>query len=109
VARIPLFLFALLIVRGAPAALYGHTVGRRGALAAGLLQATSLPVIVTAASIGVAIHAIAPVTASALVAADLLSVLASPLIALGVIRAGRTQTQPNLVSLSRRYEGKRKQ
>jgi len=79
VARIPLFLFALLIVRGAPAALYGHTVGRRGAVAAGLLQATSLPVIVTAASIGVAIHATAPVTASALVAASLLSVLASPL------------------------------
>jgi len=94
VARIPLFLLALLIVRGAPAALYARTVGRRGAVAAGLLQATSLPVIVTAASIGVAIHAIAPVTASALVAAGLISVLAFPLIALGVIRAGRTQAQP---------------
>ena len=94
VARIPLFLFALLIVRGAPAALYAHTLSKRGAVAAGLLQATSLPVIVTAASIGVAIHAIAPVTASALVAAGLMSVLAFPLIALGVIRAGRTQTQP---------------
>ncbi len=94
VARIPLFLLALLIVRGAPAALYARTVGRRGAVAAGLLQATSLPVIVTAASIGVAIHAIAPVTASALVAAGLMSVLAFPLIALGVIRAGRTQAQP---------------
>jgi hypothetical protein len=34
------------------------------------------------------------VTASALVAADLLSALAFPLIALGVIRADRTQTQP---------------
>src|SRR6266567_2927536 len=79
VARIPLFLLALLIVRGAPAALYARTVGRRGAVAAGLLQATSLPVIVTAASIGVAIHAIAPVTASALVAAGLMSVLAFPL------------------------------
>ena len=73
-ARIPLFLLSLLIVRGAPAALYARAAGRRGAVAAGLLQATSLPVIVTAASIGVAIHAIAPVTASALVAAGLLSV-----------------------------------
>src|SRR6185437_5867822 len=53
-ARIPLFLLALLIARGAPAALYAHTVGSRGAVAAGFLQATSLPVIVTAASIGVA-------------------------------------------------------
>jgi hypothetical protein len=50
-ARIPLFLLALLIARGAPAALYAHTAGRRGAVAAGFLQATSLPVIVTAASI----------------------------------------------------------
>ncbi len=58
---------------------------------AGLLQATSLPVIVTAASIGLAIHAIAPVTASALVAAGLLSVLAFPLTALSVIRAGRIE------------------
>jgi Kef-type K+ transport system membrane component KefB len=76
VARIPLFLFALLIVRGTPAALYTHTVGRRGAVAAGLLQATSLPVIVTAASIGVAIHAIAPVTASALVAVGWMTAVA---------------------------------
>jgi Kef-type K+ transport system membrane component KefB len=77
-ARIPLFLLSLLIVRGAPAALYARAVGRRGAAAAGLLQATSLPVIVTAASIGLAIHAVAPVTASVLVAAGLLSVLVFP-------------------------------
>jgi Kef-type K+ transport system membrane component KefB len=93
-ARIPLFLLALLIARGAPAALYAHTVGSRGAVAAGFLQATSLPVIVTAASIGVATRVVAPVTASALVAAGLMSVLAFPLIALTVIRAGRTQPQP---------------
>lgn len=66
-------------------------LGTRGAVAAGLLQATSLPVIVTAASIGLAIHAIAPVTASALVASGLLSVLVFPLAALSVIRAGRIE------------------
>jgi Kef-type K+ transport system membrane component KefB len=90
-ARIPLFLLALLIVRGAPAALYARAVGRRGAVAAALLQATSLPVIVTAASIGLAIHAIAPVTASALMAAGLLSVLVFPLTAPTVTRAGRIE------------------
>jgi Kef-type K+ transport system membrane component KefB len=94
VARIPLFLLALLIMRGAPAVLYVCAVGRRGAVAAGFLQATSLPVIVTAASIGVAIRVVAPVTAAALVAAGLMSVLLFPPIALGVIRAGRTQPQP---------------
>ena len=60
-------------------------------VAAGFLQATSLPVIVTAASIGLAIHAIAPVTASALVAAGLLSVLVFPLAALSVIRTGHIE------------------
>jgi Kef-type K+ transport system membrane component KefB len=93
VARIPLFLLALLIVRGAPAALYARTVGWRGAIAAGFLQATSLPVIVTAAAIGVAIRVVAPVTASALVAAGMLSVLIFPVIALGLTRTDRTQTQ----------------
>lgn len=92
VARVPLFLLALLIVRGAPAVLYVRAVGRRGAVAAGFLQATSLPVIVTAASIGTAIHAIAPVTAPALVAAGLLSVLFFPASALGVIRGGQTRS-----------------
>jgi Kef-type K+ transport system membrane component KefB len=92
-ARIPLFLLALLIVRGSPAVLYARTVGRRGAVAAGLLQATSLPVIVTAASIGVSLRVVAPKTAAALVAAGLLSVLIFPALALGVTRADRTETQ----------------
>jgi Kef-type K+ transport system membrane component KefB len=90
-ARIPLFLLVLLLVRGAPAALYVRTVGRRGAVAAGFLQATSLPVIVTAASIGVAIGVVAPVTAAALVAAGLLSVLVFPLAALTLVRGDRSQ------------------
>src|SRR6266550_4226962 len=47
-ARVPLFLLALLVVRGAPALLYRRAVGTRNAAAAGLLQATSLPFIVTA-------------------------------------------------------------
>jgi len=93
-ARIPLFLLTLLVVRGAPAALYVRAVGRRGAVAAGFLQATSLPVIVTAASIGVAIGVVAPVTAAALVAAGLLSVLMFPLVALAVAGGDRNQPQP---------------
>jgi Kef-type K+ transport system membrane component KefB len=81
-ARVPLFLVALLVVRGLPAALYARVLGRRRAAIAGLLQATSLPFIVTATSIGVSIGAVAPVTAAALVAAGLLSVVLFPLVAL---------------------------
>src|SRR3712207_6129600 len=40
--QVPVFLVALLVVRGLPAVLYRNALGRTGSLAAGLLQATSL-------------------------------------------------------------------
>jgi Kef-type K+ transport system membrane component KefB len=85
-ARVPLFLVALFIVRFAPAFLYRRPLGSTGAHVAGLLQATSLPFIVTAAQIGVSIGVIAPVTAAALISAGLLSVLVFPAIALARAR-----------------------
>ena len=84
--RVPLFLLALLVVRGVPAALYASTVGRRRAVAAGLLQATSLPFLVTATSIGVTLGEIKPITAAALVSAGLLSVVIFPLVAVTLLR-----------------------
>src|SRR6266496_4213676 len=87
-ARVPLFLLALLAVRGLPALLGLRANGTRPTLALGLLQATSLPFIVTATQIGVALGKISSVTAAALVCAGLLSVLIFPLIALGLLRRG---------------------
>jgi Kef-type K+ transport system membrane component KefB len=90
--KVPLFLLALLVVRGAPAALYAPEVGRRGAVAAGLLQATSLPFLVTATQIGVTLGQIRGDTAAALVSAGLLSVVIFPLVALGLLgRTGRAE------------------
>ncbi|MEA2972885.1 MAG: hypothetical protein QOG82_1343 [Actinomycetota bacterium] len=86
VARVPLFLLGLLIVRGVPAALYARTIGRRKAVAAGLLQATSLPFLVTATQIGVALGEIKPVNGAALVSAGLLSVIIFPLVAVTLLR-----------------------
>jgi Kef-type K+ transport system membrane component KefB len=86
-ARVPLFLAALLVVRALPALLYAPTIGRRWAAAAGLLQATSLPFLVTATSIGVTLGEITPVTAAALVTAGLLSVIVFPLVAVTLLRA----------------------
>ena len=83
---VPLYLLALLLVRAAPAWLHLRTLGRRATLAAGLLQATSLPFIVTATQIGVATGRIAPVTATELVFAGLLSVLIFPAVALSLLR-----------------------
>ena len=96
--RVPLFLLAILLVRGAPALLYRSTVGpKASAAAAGLLQATTLPLLVTAADIGVTLGAITPVTAAALISAGLLSVLIFPLVALGLLAhdaAGRAARVP---------------
>lgn len=85
-ARIPLFLLALLVVRAVPALLYKPTIGRRQAVAAGLLQATSLPFLVTTSQIGVAVGTIKPVTGAALVSAGLLSCVIFPLLSLSLLR-----------------------
>ena len=51
-AAVPLFLLALLLVRGLPALRYSRVLDRRETIVAGLLQATSLPFLVTATAIG---------------------------------------------------------
>jgi Kef-type K+ transport system membrane component KefB len=84
--RVPVFLVALLVVRGVPAFVYRPLVGSKGAVAAGLLQATSLPFIVAAMDIGLSIHAVTQATAAAFIAAGLLSALVFPVVALGVLR-----------------------
>ena len=70
--RVPVFLLALLVVRGLPALLRLRD-GLKPTLALGLLQATSLPFIVTTTQIGVMLGKITPLTAAALVCAGLLS------------------------------------
>lgn len=93
-ARVPLFLLALLLIRGLPALLYVSTIGRRPALAAALLQATSLPFIVAATQIGMDLGELSAVNGTALVMAGLLSVLIFPPIALGIMRGAPTADEP---------------
>jgi Kef-type K+ transport system membrane component KefB len=87
-ARVPIFLAALLVVRALPALLY-RPLAERGSqlVAGGLLQATSLSIPVVAGQIGVDLGLIAPTTYVALVAAGLLSVVVFPLVALSLLRA----------------------
>jgi Kef-type K+ transport system membrane component KefB len=92
-ALVPLFLLAMLVVRGIPALLWAHSLGGRETAASALLQATSLPFIVTATQIGTATNLMSPVTAAALVCAGLLSVAVFPAVALVVLR-GATVTEP---------------
>ena len=89
---IPLFLLALLLVRGLPALLYRPLLDRRETLVAGLLQATSLPFLVTATAIGGDLGLIGAGEAAALVGAGLLSVLLFPAVGLALLR--RAVTNP---------------
>src|SRR5436190_9152559 len=83
--RLPLFLLALLVVRALPALLYRGRFGVRRTAAAGLLQATSLSFIVVATQIGLALKIMSPATATALVAAGLVSVVVFPALAFSLI------------------------
>ena len=85
---VPIFLAALVAVRGIPALLYRRVIDRRQTLVAALMQATSLPFIVAATAIGVSLHLLNAAESAALIAAGLLSVLLFPLIGLTLLRRG---------------------
>jgi Kef-type K+ transport system membrane component KefB len=102
-ARIPVFLAALLLARGLPALLYRRLLGGREVTAAALLQATSLPFIVAAAEIGVALGVLAESTAASMIAAGLLSVVAFPPVALSLLRRGQESTAAANPTSNRRH------
>ncbi|MGH8982347.1 MAG: cation:proton antiporter [Acidimicrobiia bacterium] len=78
-------LVGLLLARGLPALLYRPLVGMRRAVAAGLLQATSLTFLVVAAHLGRELEVFDAAAASALLAAGLLSVVLFPPLALALL------------------------
>jgi Kef-type K+ transport system membrane component KefB len=84
--KVPIFLAALLVARGLPAFVYRHAIGSDRAVIAAVLQATSLPFIVAATTIGVEMHLMGTAEASALVAAGLLSVLLFPVTGLTLLK-----------------------
>jgi Kef-type K+ transport system membrane component KefB len=88
VARVPLFLLAIFVVRGLPAVVYVRLLGRSRSVVAGVLQATSLPFIVAATQIGLQLGVVSRASAAGLVAAGLLSVVISPALGLMLLRRG---------------------
>ncbi|WP_433038948.1 cation:proton antiporter [Actinomycetospora sp. CA-053990] len=92
-AKVPIFLAALLVVRALPAGLYaGLAGGGRRLVAAGLVQATSLSIPVVAGAIGVDLGVILPSTYAALVAAGLVSVIVFPPVASSLLSGGHEDT-----------------
>ncbi|CAA9337819.1 MAG: hypothetical protein AVDCRST_MAG07-2189 [uncultured Frankineae bacterium] len=80
--QVPIFLFALIVVRALPALAYRSVLSGRDVLCAGLLQATSLPFLVVGAALGLELEVLGPGDAAALVAAGLVSVVLFPALAL---------------------------
>jgi Kef-type K+ transport system membrane component KefB len=89
-AMVPVFLVALLLVRGVPALLYRRVLDGRRTLVAAILQATSLPFIVAATAIGLELGLLDAAESAALIGAGLLSVLIFPLLGLTLLRGAPT-------------------
>jgi Kef-type K+ transport system membrane component KefB len=83
-ALLPALVAAILLVRGGPALLFRGRVGSRPAVAAGLLQATTLTFPVVVAEVGRSLGLLTPATAAALLGAALVSVLLFPALALAL-------------------------
>jgi Kef-type K+ transport system membrane component KefB len=83
-ALMPAVLVGILIVRAGPALLYRRKLGARPAMAAGLLQATTLTFPVVVAEVGRSLGLLTSATSAALVGAALLSVLIFPSVALAL-------------------------
>jgi Kef-type K+ transport system membrane component KefB len=86
IARVPLFLLAILLARSLPALAYIRTLGLSRSVIAGILQATTLPFIVAATQIGLQLGIVSRASAAALVAAGLLSVVICPALGLVLLR-----------------------
>jgi Kef-type K+ transport system membrane component KefB len=84
-ARVPLLVTALLIVRGVPSLIFRNELPRTQLIAGSLLQATSLPFLLTVAQLGIEMGLLARTTAAALVAAGIVSVLIFPPVALRLL------------------------
>jgi Kef-type K+ transport system membrane component KefB len=93
-AMVPVFLAALLVVRGLPAIVYRRVLDRPHTAIAGILQATSLPFIVAATAIGMDLVLIDAAASAALIGAGLVSVLVFPLTGLLLLRRSAPVASP---------------
>jgi Kef-type K+ transport system membrane component KefB len=87
--RLAVFLVLLLLIRGLPAMfIYRNALNRRQRVEMTLLTATSLPLLVALAEIGLSDGTMLPANAAALVGAGALSVLIYPTLAVFIHRRG---------------------
>jgi Kef-type K+ transport system membrane component KefB len=104
IARNPLrmlvFLALLLAVRGLPALIiYRRVLPARQRVEMTFITATTMPLLIALAEIGLSDHVMIPANAAALVGAGVLSVLIYPLVAISVAKKGRRESSAGLSCL----------
>lgn len=92
--HVPVLVMALYLIRGLPAFLYTGLLGARRAIAAGLLQSTTLSFVLIASQIGQELGLLSASDVAALTAAALVSVLVNPVAALAVL-GGVSEGEPS--------------
>jgi len=98
--HVPVLVAALYVIRGLPAVLYRGILGGRRALAAGLLQSTTLSFVLIASQIGQELGLLGASDVAALTAAALVSVLVNPVAALAVLGVSGDEPSDALATAS---------
>lgn len=99
--RLLIFFVLLLVVRGLPSlVVYRRTLPRRQRIEMTFITATTMPLLIALAEIGLSDGVMIPANAAALVGAGVLSVLVYPAIAVALTRRGRAVTaQPRAAAI----------
>lgn len=99
--RLLTFFVLLLVVRGLPSlVVYRRTLPRRQRIEMTFITATTMPLLIALAEIGLSDGVMIPANAAALVGAGVLSVLVYPAIAVALTRRGRAVTaQPRTAAI----------
>jgi Kef-type K+ transport system membrane component KefB len=94
IAKVPLFLVLMLVVRGVPVmVLYRKALTAASRRAVALMTSAGLPLVVVITTIGVDSGRMKPANAAALVGAGMLSVLVFPLVGLAQLKREAPETQ----------------
>jgi len=94
-AAVPIVVAALLLVRGMPVLVFRRELSRAQLTAVALLQATSLPFLLTVSQIGIEMGSLDRGTGAAMVAAGVASVLLFPPLALRLLASGPGAPSPD--------------
>lgn len=99
--RLLIFFVLLLVVRGLPSlVVYRRTLPRRQRIEMTFITATTMPLLIALAEIGLSDGVMIPANAAALVGAGVLSVLVYPAIAVALTRRGRAvMAQPRAAAI----------